>query len=152
MGVVFDFYRSFRSWQNWGRIFTFIGDLLFSLIAMAILFIFFEKANALDFRLYIVWGSLLGLVLYLKLLSRFSLRFFFGLYKFLSFLTNLIYRGVKIPVRGLILIMRPPYALLRWFSLLLFRITEVTLFERIMRIERRLREWWKELLPPRTNG
>jgi len=152
VGVVFDFYRSFRRWQELGRIVTFIGDVLFSLIAIVILFYFFERANALDFRLYIIWGSLLGLGLYLRLLSRISLRCFFGLYKLITFVAKLIHRGIKIPIRGLILIMRPPYAILHWLSVLLFRIGEVILFERIMCIKRRLREWWKGLLPPRTNG
>lgn len=152
MGVVFDFYRSFRRWQDWGGILTFVGDVLFSLVAMVILFRFFKKANALDFRFYIIWGSLLGLGLYLRLLSRFSLRCFFGFYRVMSFLAKLIHRGIKIPIRGLILIMKPPYALLNWLSLLLYRIGEVILLEPIMHVKRRLKEWWKGLLPPRTNG
>ena len=149
--MVFDFYRSFRKWLNWGRILTFGGDVLFSLVAMGILFCFFERANALDFRFYIIWGSLLGLALYLRLLSRFSLRCFNGFYRLISFLANLIHRGIMIPVRGLVLIMRPPYAMLRWLSMLLYRIGEIILVERIMRINRRLREWWKGFLPPRIN-
>jgi len=132
--LVFDFYRSFRRWLDWGRILTFSGDVLFSLIAMGILFYFFERANALDFRFYIIWGSLLGLVLYLRLLSRFSLRCFFWFYRFISFLANLIHRGIMIPIRGLVLIMRPPYAMLQWLSLLLYRIGEIILLDRIMRV------------------
>ena len=152
MGLVFDLYRSFRSWQDWGRILTFIGDVFFSLVAMIILFYFFERANALDFRFYIIWGSLMGLGLYLKVLSRLTLRIFFGFYRFISFIGGLIHRGIKIPIRGLVLIMRPPYAMLYWFGLLLYRITQVVFLERIMRIKRRLKEWWKGLLPPKTNG
>nr|WP_085938768.1 spore cortex biosynthesis protein YabQ [Desulfosporosinus youngiae] len=151
VGLVFDFYRSFRKWLNWGRILTFGGDVLFSLVAMGILFCFFERANALDFRFYIIWGSLLGLALYLRLLSRFSLRCFNGFYRLISFLANLIHRAIMIPVRALVLIMRPPYAMLRWLSMLLYRIGEIILVERIMRINRRLREWWKGFLPPRIN-
>ena len=150
--MVFDFYRSFRRWQDWGRIMTFIGDVLFSLTAMYILFCFFERANALDFRFYIVWGSLLGLGLYLRILSPLTLRCFFGLYRFVSFVAGLIHRGIKIPIRGLVLFMRPPYAMLYWFGLLLYRIGEVIFLERIILIKRRLREWWKRFLPPRTNG
>ena len=150
--MVFDFYRSFRRWQDFGQILTFIGDVVFSLIAMVILFNFFERANALDFRFYIIWGSLLGLGLYLKILSRFTLRAFFGFYRFISFLTRLIHRGIKIPIKGLILVMRPPYAILHWLSLLLYRIGEVILLKRVIRIKKRLREWWEGLLPPRTNG
>lgn len=150
VGLVFDFYRSFRRWQGWGPVLTFIGDVLFSLVALYILFRFFERANALDFRFYIIWGSLLGLVLYLRLLSRFSLRFCFGLYRVINYLAGLIRRGIKIPIRGLVLIMRPPYAILKWFSMLLYRIGELFLLELIMHLKR-LKGWWNSLIPPRTN-
>ncbi len=152
VGLVFDFYRSFRRGQGWGKVLTFIGDVLFSLVALFILFRFFERANALAFRFYIIWGSLLGLVLYLRLLSRFSLRFCFGLYRVINYLAGLIRRGIKIPIRGLVLIMRPPYAILKWFSMLLYRIGELFLLELIMPIKKRLKGWWNSLMPPRTNG
>ncbi|MDR3540715.1 MAG: spore cortex biosynthesis protein YabQ [Desulfosporosinus sp.] len=152
VGLVFDFYRTFRHWQDLGQVLTFVGDVLFSLVALFILFRFFERANALAFRFYIIWGSLLGLVLYLRLFSRFSTRCYFGFYRILKYLADLICMGFKIPVKGLVLIMRPPYAILHWFSLLLYRIGEVILFEPISSIKRRVREWWNHLLPPKING
>lgn len=152
MGMVFDFYRTFRRWQGWGRAVTFIGDLVFSLVALTMLFWFFERANALAFRFYVMWGSLLGLVVYLKLLSRFLVRFYFRIFRTITYLATLIHKGIKIPIRGLVLIMRPPYIMLRWLSLLLYRIGEVTLFETIMSMKRRVKVWWNELLPPKRNG
>lgn len=152
VGLIFDFYRSFRRWQGWGRVLTIIGDIVFSLVALIILFQFFERANALAFRFYIIWGSLLGLILYLRLLSRLSLRILFKLYRVITYLEKLIHRGIKVPIRGLILIMRPPYAVLHWFSLLLYRIGELILVEPIMCIKRRGKMWWNRILPPRTNG
>ncbi|WP_073026888.1 spore cortex biosynthesis protein YabQ [Desulfosporosinus lacus] len=152
VGLVFDLYRSFRRWQDFGQILTFIGDVIFSLISIVILFYFFERANALDFRFYIIWGSLLGLGLYLKIFSVFTLRACFGFYRLISYLAKLIHRSIKIPIRGLVIIMRPPYAILHWLSLLLYRIGEVILLKRARRVKRRLRNWWKGLLPPRTNG
>ena len=151
VGLVFDFYRSFRRWQGWGQVLTFIGDVLFSLVALLILFRFFERANALAFRFYIIWGSLLGLVLYLRLLSRFSVRFYFGFYRVLTYLAELIHRGIKIPIRGLVLIMRPPYAIVKWFSMLLYRIVELFFLELIMPIKKKLKGWWNSLMPPREN-
>ena len=151
VGLVFDFYRSFRRWQGWGQVLTFIGDVLFSLVALLILFRFFERANALAFRFYIIWGSLLGLVLYLRLLSRFSVRFYFGFYRVLTYLAELIHRGIKIPIRGLVLIMRPPYAIVKWFSMLLYRIVELFFLELIMPIKKKLKGWWNSLMPPRKN-
>jgi spore cortex biosynthesis protein YabQ len=151
VGFVFDFYRSFRRWQVWGQVLTFIGDVLFSLVALFILFRFFERANALAFRFYIIWGSLMGLVLYLRLLSRFSVRFYFGLYRVLNYVTGLIHRGIKIPIRGLVLIMQPPYAILKWFSMLLYRIGGLLFLEPIMHIRKTLIRWWNSLMPPRIN-
>ncbi|MDP4125436.1 MAG: spore cortex biosynthesis protein YabQ [Bacillota bacterium] len=152
VGLVFDFYRSFRRWQRWGRVSTFVGDVLFSLVALLILFRFFERANALAFRFYIIWGSLLGLVLYLRILSQYFIRFFFGFYRVITYITGLIHKGMKIPIRGLVFLMRPPYAILHWFSLLVFRIGEYLLLEPILQIVRKLKVWWNSLLPPRTNG
>lgn len=131
---------------------TFLGDIVFSFVALAILFWFFEKANALAFRSYIMWGSLLGLVLYLRLLSRFSVRGFFGIYGILTYFARLIQKGIKIPISALFMLMRPPYALLRWFSLLVYRITEVILFEPIVGVKKRMKAWLNHLLPPKTNG
>ena len=151
VGLVFDFYRSFRRWKGWRGVSTFVGDVLFSLVALFILLHFFERANALAFRFYIIWGSLLGLVIYLRLVSRFVVRFFFGLYQFISYLGGLIHRGLMIPIRGLVLIMRPPYAVLHWFSLLLYRISEYIFLERLMNIKSQCKAWWSGLFPPWKN-
>ena len=151
MGFVFDFYRSFRRWRGWGRVLTIIGDIIFSLVSLFILFHFFERANALAFRFYVIWGSLLGLLIYLRLLSHLSLRIFFGIYRVMTYIAKLIHRGIRFPIRGLILIMRPPYAILHWFSLLLYRIGEFIFVEPTIRIKRKAKVWWNRL-PPKTNG
>jgi len=148
VGLVFDLYRSFRRWQGWGGVSTFLGDVLFSLVALFILFRFFERANALAFRFYIIWGSFLGLVIYLRLVSRFVVRFFFGIFKFMTYLAKLIHRGLMIPIRGLALIMRPPYAVLHWLSLLLYRISEYILLEPLMHLKSQCKAWWVRLFPP----
>ena len=151
MGIVFDFYRSFRRWRNWRGVSTFIGDVFFSLVALLILFRFFQRANALAFRFYIIWGSLLGLVLYLRLISRFVVRSFFELYGFMSYLAELIHSGIKIPMRGIVLIMRPLYAVLQWFSLLFYRMGEYILFGPLMHIKSEWQVWFRRLFPPRKN-
>jgi len=151
VGFVFDVYRSFRRWQGWRGVSTFIGDVLFSLVALFILFNFFERANALAFRFYTIWGSLLGLIIYLRVLSRFVVRFFLGFYHFMSYLAELIHRGIKIPIRGVALIMRPPYAVLHWFSLLLYRMGEYILLEPLRHIKIEWEVWCSRLFPPRKN-
>lgn len=138
--------------MGWGKFTTFIGDLLFSVAALALLFRFFLRANALDLRFYILWGSVLGLFLYMRVLSRATLWLFFKLYLLIENLAWLILEGLKIPVKGIILLMRPPYAFLRWFSLLVFRIVETLLAEPVWRVRKKILSLWDRLFPPRTNG
>jgi len=138
--------------MGWGKFATFIGDLLFSVAALALLFRFFLRANALDLRFYILWGSVLGLFLYMRVLSRATLWLFFKLYLLIENLVWLILEGLKIPVKGIILLMRPPYAFLRWFSLLVFRIVETLLAEPVWRVRKKILSLWDRLFPPRTNG
>lgn len=152
VGFLFDFYRSLRKWLGWGKFATTAGDILFSLASLYLLFRFFLKANALDFRFYILWGSVLGLFIYLRLFSKLSLRLFFSIYRLIENIIRLIVEGVKIPIKGLILLMRPPYAVLRWFSLLVFRIAEVFIAEPIIRIKKSLDNVWNRLFPPRNDG
>ncbi|WP_407314627.1 spore cortex biosynthesis protein YabQ [Desulfosporosinus sp. SB140] len=152
VGIVFDFFRTFRRWQGWGPVITFGGDILFSLIAMVILYRLFARANALAFRFYNIWGSLLGLILYLRFFSRYLIRGYFELYQLIENLLKLLYRGVLIPIQGLVLLMRPPYAILRWFSLLFYRIGEHTIYRPIERLKTNVKEWLKQRWPPRPNG
>lgn len=152
VGVLFDFYRSLRRWLGWGRVATWGGDLIFSLASLVILFRFFQRANALDFRIYILWGSVLGLIAYLRLVSKVMVKMYFQLYRFISYLIWLIGEGLKIPIRGIFFLMRPPYALLRWFSLLIFRMLESLLSNPLRQMKIKLANWGKFLFPPRTKG
>lgn len=152
VGIFFDFYRSLRYWLKWGRISTWAGDLLFSLTALFILFRFFLRANALDFRIYILWGSVLGLFLYLRFLSKLIIKLYFRLFHIIAYLLWLLKKGVKIPVRGVLVLMRPPYALLRWFSFLIFRILEVFLAQPLKKIYLKVMFFWEQLFSPRTKG
>jgi len=152
VGVLFDFYRSLRRYLRWGRVTTWVGDLLFSLITFVILFRFFQRANSLDFRIYILWGSILGLFLYLRFLSRSLIKVYLWLFHLISYLLWLLRQGLKIPVRGVFILMRPPYALLRWFSFLIYRILEALLAQPLRQTRIRLFNFGKRLFPPRTKG
>lgn len=152
VGVLFDFYRSLRYYLKWGRVTTLAGDLLFSLIALVILFYFFQRANALDFRIYILWGSVLGIFLYLRFLSRGLVKLYLQFFRLISYLLWLLQEGLKIPIRGVYILMRPPYALMRWFSFLIFRILEELLARPLRRTKVRFFNLWKRLFPPRTKG
>lgn len=131
---------------------TIVGDLIFSAVALFLLFKFFLKANHLDFRFYIVWGSVLGLFLYTRILSKIALWVFFKCYWLVERFMWVILSILKIPVKVLITLMRPPYAILRWFSLLVFRVAEALLGEPVVRARKKFINFWDRLFPPRTNG
>ncbi|WP_035242938.1 spore cortex biosynthesis protein YabQ [Desulfitobacterium hafniense] len=152
VGFVFDFYRSLRKWLGWGKVMTVVGDLIFSAVALFLLFKFFLKANHLDFRFYIVWGSVLGLFLYTRILSRITLWLFFKCYRFIEACLGLILLVLKFPFKVLAVLMRPPYAVLRWFSLLVFRIAEAFLGKPLTKTRKTMISFWERLFPPRTNG
>jgi spore cortex biosynthesis protein YabQ len=152
VGIFFDFYRSLRRYLRWGRISTWAGDLLFSLITLIILFRFFQRANALDFRMYILWGSVLGLFLYLRLLSRSLIKVYLLLFRFISYLFWLMKQGLKIPVKGIQVLMRPPYALLCWCSFLIYRILEAVLARPLSETRLWFINFWNKISSPRTKG
>ncbi len=128
VGLFFDFYRILRWRLGFNRILTFIGDIGFSLIALAIIFFFAQTANFLEFRFYLFIGSLLGLFVYLKLISPLSKKLFNLIFNIIAGVKNAIIYTItfiiKTIVRVIILLMSVPYGILQWFSVLLFRMGE----------------------------
>lgn len=70
VGVLFDIYRAIRYHIKPSRIKTFFGDLLFWILAVAIIFYFLIKSNFGELRGYIFIGLFLGAYLYIKTLSK----------------------------------------------------------------------------------
>jgi spore cortex biosynthesis protein YabQ len=110
------------------KIQTFLGDLLFSVAALGIIFCLAQKANYLEFRFYLFLGSLLGLLLYIAIFSRYVKKTFDVLFRLIHhvchFIRNIFqafFRGVYI---GIAVMMRIPYGILRWLGMLLYRIGE----------------------------
>lgn len=151
VGFFFDIYRSFRRWNKWGSLMTFIGDISFSLAALVLLFYFFHKANDLAFRFYMLWGSLLGLFIYLRSMSFVVLKILFRLYKLINLLIEKLLYLLRLPYQGFSLLMRPLYAILRWVGLLLYRMSEVLLSPPLCRAKDALLKGLKRLFPPRGN-
>jgi len=128
VGFCFDFYRIIRWKTGLKRILTLIGDLFFSLVALLIIYYFAQKANFLEWRFYLFAGCLLGLVIYLLLLSSIVKKIYKiifdvigGLYNFIAKILSALWRGFI----GIIsAIMSVPYSILRWIGLLFFRMGE----------------------------
>lgn len=152
IGLIFDFYRSLRKWLGWGRLMTVIGDLVFSGITLHLCIEFFLRANELEFRFYTLWGSLLGLMGYMRLFSPIFLKLFRRFFYFISATWRFLIDCIRFLVKTLALLMRPFYRVLQWFSLLVFRMLEALLGDSLRKVRGKVREVWKYLFPPRTNG
>jgi len=133
VGVFFDLYRIVRWQLGLNKFLTFIGDILFSCAAVIIIFYFGQKANYLEFRFYLFLCSLLGLLLYLRILSPLVKKLIIYIIKGLVVLKNIWQKIITLFFIGiarlLTLLMSVPYGLLRWFGLLLFRIMEALWLE-----------------------
>ncbi len=151
VGLIFDFYRIFRKQMRWGKFLTGMGDFLFSFTALGILIYFFLKANALDLRFYIFWGSLLGLALYLVVLSPWIVRILLRLFYILSWLWGRILQILKIPQKLLHWFMEFPYGLLRWLSMLAYRMGEAIWGLRFKQKVKRVKIWWAGHFPPKED-
>ncbi|KUO60524.1 MAG: hypothetical protein APF84_06620 [Gracilibacter sp. BRH_c7a] len=110
------------------RISTLIGDLFFSIIALLVLFYFAQTANYLELRFYLFGGSLLGLLLYLRFISR---QVKWTINKILSLIAMIfesLFKAIGSIITGvarlLTCLMSFPYGVLRWLALLFFRIVE----------------------------
>lgn len=152
VGLIFDFYRSLRKWLGWGRVMTIIGDLVFSGITLLLCIEFFLRANELEFRFYTLWGSLLGLIGYMRLFSPLCLKIFRRLFYFISAAWRFLLSVIHISVKIVALIVRPFYKVLQWLSLLIFRMLEALLGDSLQKVRVKVREVWKSIFPPRTNG
>ncbi|MDR3288489.1 MAG: spore cortex biosynthesis protein YabQ [Peptococcaceae bacterium] len=152
VGLTFDAYRAVRRWWGWGPILTFLADIIFSVCALGWLLYFFNKANALSFRFYMLWGSLLGLSLYLWIVSSWVMRGLFFGFRGLSYLRRLLIKLLKIPFWGLRVVMEPPYQLLRWFSLWIFRLSEALILWPVKKMAGKVVLGLKGLFFPGTNG
>ncbi|MFD3155547.1 spore cortex biosynthesis protein YabQ [Haloimpatiens sp. FM7330] len=85
-GMLFDIYRLIRG-INSNKFITFIEDILFWILAAILVFIFLFLTNYAYFGLYCYIYIAAGLILYLKMISKY---FFYFMNGFISFIGKLI--------------------------------------------------------------
>ena len=76
LGVLFDCYRVLRGAFNPKAFVTWLADLLYWLVATAVVFIALVFSNWGELRFYVFMGILSGLVMYYNWLSLFVIRLF----------------------------------------------------------------------------
>ncbi|NLL52603.1 MAG: spore cortex biosynthesis protein YabQ [Peptococcaceae bacterium] len=141
VGLCFDLYRIIRWKMGLNRVITFLGDIFFSLVALLIIFYLAQKANYLEWRFYLFAGSLLGLIMYLILLSRYITKLFNRFLNYIVQLIKLIIKMFEASGRNIInliaFFMAIPYGILRWIGLLLFRIGESVAVDTATKVRRK---------------
>lgn len=128
--------------MGFNKVLTFIGDLFFSIIALLVIYYFAQMANYLELRFYLFLGTLLGLLFYLRFLSKSSKRLFDIILRTVlymkSILTKMIVQTFRTLIKILTILMRVPYGLLNWFALLLFRFGEALGKESVTKVKGRI--------------
>lgn len=74
-GILFDIYRFIRGFENINRIIIYIEDILFWILTAIIIFIFLLYTNQAFIGVYVYISLLIGILIYLKIVSKFFLIF-----------------------------------------------------------------------------
>jgi len=117
LGVLFDFYRVLRGTFRPKVLITWVTDLLYWLIATAIVFIALVLSNWGELRFYVFLGIISGVGLYYRLLSLYVIRLFTGMIKLtksiIAFVKNMFIVLIIRPISLCIKIVSWPF---RWIS------------------------------------
>jgi len=81
-GVFFDIYRLIRGFENPNKFLTIIQDLLFWTLTSIVVFIFLMYTNEGYINFYVYVCLIIGVYLYIKLLSRLFIKVQYKLFKF----------------------------------------------------------------------
>lgn len=99
-GVLFDFYRVIRGFQNPNKIITYFEDILFWIFASIVVFLFLLKTNFAYLTFYCYLYISFGLYLYMRLLSKLIINVIYNVLKrvlmFLRILKNYILYPVQL--------------------------------------------------------
>lgn len=86
IGVFFDLYQVLRGKSNPKRLVTDLFDILFSLLAVIIIFSALLYSNNGQVRVYVFGGVIVGLIIYYWLISKFVVKLWVKLVNIISWL------------------------------------------------------------------
>lgn len=107
VGIMFDSYRSIRSFKKPNRLMEAISDIMFWILVSLIIFTFFMYTNNAAIRYYTFIGIFIGAIIYLKIISK----------KVLGFMRFFLYYLIK-AIRFFVQIIILPFRLLKFFALM----------------------------------
>ena len=96
-GVFFDIYRLIRGFENPNKFLTIIQDLLFWTLTSIVVFIFLMYTNEGYINFYVYVCLIIGVYLYLKVLSRVFIKVQYKLLKFNGKAFRVVMNGILYP-------------------------------------------------------
>ncbi|MBU3093903.1 spore cortex biosynthesis protein YabQ [Clostridium sp. CM028] len=101
-GVFFDIYRLIRGFENPNKVLTIIQDLLFWTLTSIVVFIFLMYTNKGYINFYVYVCLILGVYLYLKLLSGVFIRVQYKLIIFNGKVFRVVWNAILYPANLLV--------------------------------------------------
>ncbi|MBU5592095.1 spore cortex biosynthesis protein YabQ [Clostridium sp. MSJ-4] len=97
-GILFDFYRIIRGYNN-NKVLVIIEDFLFWILASLIVFIFLLYTNYAFIGVYVYLYIILGIYLHLKIFSRYLLKIQYSLYRIIAKTFRLLFNYLSYPFK-----------------------------------------------------
>ncbi|MCB2294879.1 spore cortex biosynthesis protein YabQ [Clostridium algoriphilum] len=101
-GVFFDVYRLIRGFENPNKILTIIQDLLFWTLTSIVVFIFLMYTNEGYINFYVYVCLIIGVYLYLRLISRVFIKLQYRSLKFNGRVVRIVWNVILYPVNLLL--------------------------------------------------
>lgn len=107
IGLVYDLYRSMRYFFKPKKIIAGIEDLVFWLALAIAFFYIMNKSNWAELRGYIFFGTFIGAIIYLKILSKLLYPFMIKVFRAIILGVKWITKMIKLPLIKMKKIVRP---------------------------------------------
>lgn len=101
-GVFFDIYRLIRGFGNPNKFLTIIQDLLFWTLTAIVVFVFLMYTNEGYINFYVYVCLIIGVYLYLRLLSRVFIKWQYKFLKFNGKVSRVVWNAVLYPANLLL--------------------------------------------------
>ncbi len=95
IGILFDFYKVVKGAIRHGKIFGYLGNLVFWVVSTLMVFFLLLVSNWGELRLYVLIGVFTGVLAYLKLLSRYIIRILLSAIILIKNIINRLIRVIK---------------------------------------------------------
>lgn len=99
VGVLFDFYRVIRGFEEPGKVITAIQDILFWILTGVLIFLFMMYTNYayMSFNVFMYNG--IGLILYFKIFSKYAIKLWDKVFSAVMTIIRLMINWVFYPLR-----------------------------------------------------